>query len=138
MRKRTYTPEQTKANSMINNLIKAGKIERPDNCVVCDKASHIQAHHPDPGDKPLEVVWSCQQCHRKLDKRLIQLQPWMIASYYHLKTRDYWRDARGNRHWRHRNGYEASEETRRRMSQARQEWWAKKRERESASTALVY
>ena len=138
MRKRTYTPEQIKATSMMNNLIKAGKVERHDNCIICGEAGYIQAHHPDPGNKPLEVVWCCQKCHIRLDKGLIAPQPGMIIDYGPLKTRDYHRDPDGKRRWQYINGYRVSQETRRRVSDAQKARWTRKREQDSGLTALVY
>ena len=49
---------------------KTGKIDKPDNCSVCNKLvgkDRIQAHHEDYS-KPFEVVWCCQACHVSLDK----------------------------------------------------------------------
>ena len=53
-----------KANSFINNAIKAGKIIRPKVCSNCNGYDDIHAHHPDY-NKPNEVKWWCRSCHWK-------------------------------------------------------------------------
>lgn len=124
---------------MINNFIEDGKIIRPTVCRICGRSDRpIQAHHPDPANKPLEVVWCCQECHRKLERGEVKLQPWMSTNYDYIRERDYWWDEDGKRHWRFREGHQVSEETRRGMSEARKRWWNRKGGSEEVHTALVY
>lgn len=56
-------PLKKKAQRLVNDRLKAGKISKGSNCQLCgcdDKA--LDAHHGDYG-KPLEVVWVCKKCH---------------------------------------------------------------------------
>jgi len=119
-RKRTYTPEQIKANSMINNLVKAGRIKRPNVCSVCGKTSNkIQSHHPDPKNKSLLIVWCCQKCHLDLEKGNIQATPAMETDCEPFKARVYTSDKDGNRKWHYKDGYSkkpVSEATKKKMS----------------------
>ncbi len=55
-------PEKQRAHGIIARALKAGKIVRPTICSVCSKEKRIEAHHPDYS-KPLEVIWTCKQCH---------------------------------------------------------------------------
>ncbi len=47
--------------------IQIGEAIKPKNCSICDDdgGGRIVGHHPDY-DKPLEVVWVCSSCHRKI------------------------------------------------------------------------
>jgi hypothetical protein len=60
----TSTKQSIRARSVVNNGLRDGKIEKPENCEGCGKPSgKLQAHHP-KGDKHPEVVkWLCLDCH---------------------------------------------------------------------------
>lgn len=67
------TPEQRlKANcrSYLHVYIKRGKIKK-ENCKVCNY-SKVEAHHKDY-NKPLEVIWLCNQHHNMVTNRQIIL-----------------------------------------------------------------
>jgi len=54
-----------KANNLINNEIKAGRlIKQP--CEVCGNTEYVEAHHKDYS-KPLEVNWLCTKHHDERD-----------------------------------------------------------------------
>lgn len=62
------------AQNKVEMAIRAGFIQRPENCSNCkckkvfkDGRSGIQAHHPDY-NKPLYVIWLCQKCHHAWHK----------------------------------------------------------------------
>ncbi len=58
------SPERRKARNAVNNAKAAGKItSKP--CAQCGSCHRLQAHHPDYS-KPLDVVWLCEPCHKKL------------------------------------------------------------------------
>ncbi|MBS5866222.1 MAG: hypothetical protein KIC37_07730 [Coriobacteriaceae bacterium] len=62
-------PTRKNAYMAVDAAIKCGVIERPHVCFGCgcpDTAHRIEAHHHDYS-KPLDVVWVCTPCHRKLD-----------------------------------------------------------------------
>ena len=65
-------PEKRKAQRVINNAIRDGRIERPSYCEGCFQEKFVEGHHPDY-DKPLEVDWLCKKCHRELHKELAVL-----------------------------------------------------------------
>lgn len=85
-RVRAKNPERVKAASEINKAwrdadkrrakchravsfaIKSGKLIRK-NCVRCGDAKSV-AHHEDY-DKPLDVIWLCQPCHKQRHKEIL-------------------------------------------------------------------
>ncbi len=66
-KRRARYPKKCKAVQTVNNAITAGKLKRPTVCPFCNTHTFIEAHHSDYS-KPLEVVWLCRLCHRKLHK----------------------------------------------------------------------
>lgn len=61
-------PAKYAAHKKIRDLVKRGKIEKPTHCSMCGKqeiARNIHGHHADYS-KPLEVIWVCCNCHRKI------------------------------------------------------------------------
>ena len=54
-----------KANNLVNNEIKAGRlIKQP--CEVCGSSEYVEAHHKDYS-RPLEVNWLCTKHHDERD-----------------------------------------------------------------------
>lgn len=50
--------------------VKSGEIKRPTKCSICNKHdNNIHGHHDDYS-KPLNVVWCCDKCHKKIHKKL--------------------------------------------------------------------
>jgi len=69
-----------------------GVIERHGRCTFCKCRNgcrvggmwyNIEAHHPDY-TKPFEVVWTCWNCHRKIDRGEIKVKPEHIRDYFPL------------------------------------------------------
>lgn len=56
------------AHSAVSRAIREGRLDR-NPCVRCGEAKSV-AHHEDY-DKPLEVMWLCQPCHKVRHKELI-------------------------------------------------------------------
>ena len=58
-------PTRYLATNMLNNAVRDGKIKKPDTCSVCGDKCRIYGHHEDYY-KPLEVIWVCQVCHKRV------------------------------------------------------------------------
>ena len=61
---RNNNPEKTKAHIKVRSAIKKGLLT-PTKCEKCESTEKIEAHHPDYA-KPLEVMWLCRKCHKKI------------------------------------------------------------------------
>lgn len=59
---RQNNPEKIRANGIVNDMLRYGKLERPNTCSVCGVECKPQAHHPDYS-KPTEIIWVCTKCH---------------------------------------------------------------------------
>lgn len=62
-------PTRYNAHKLTDAAIAAGVLKRPDKCSICGISGsirRIEAHHDDY-TKPLDVIWACTPCHRKLD-----------------------------------------------------------------------
>ena len=57
--------ERKLAYNTLKCAIERGEIIRPDNCSRCNIKSDIIGHHEDYS-RPLEVIWLCYKCHRKI------------------------------------------------------------------------
>ena len=64
-RSRQKYPEKYKARTKVGNDLRLGKLKRPDSCSVCGSSAKLEAHHTDYS-KPLELVWTCTPCHKKI------------------------------------------------------------------------
>jgi hypothetical protein len=62
---RQKNPQKWKARDAVHWAVKTGKLVRPDRCSHCQAIGPVQAHHTDYS-KPLDVVWCCFACHRKV------------------------------------------------------------------------
>jgi len=59
-------PTKTKAKNMLNNAVRDGKLFKPILCSQCLVGNkRIHGHHYDY-TKPLDVIWCCPACHRKI------------------------------------------------------------------------
>jgi len=58
-------PDRYKAQTMIGNAVRDGRIIKSKTCEICGSSSFIHAHHQDYS-KPLEVVWLCAKCHGQI------------------------------------------------------------------------
>lgn len=62
--------KRSRAVSKLGAAIERGAIVRPTVCEKCHKnKDKIEGHHFDY-DKPLDVIWLCISCHRKLHMKL--------------------------------------------------------------------
>lgn len=62
-------PEKFKAGHILRNAVFRKKIVKPNTCEKCMmQKDRIEAHHEDYS-KPLEVVWLCVSCHKKMHRK---------------------------------------------------------------------
>lgn len=59
---RLDNPEKYKARTLIGNMLRDGKIFRPNFCSECQKKCKPHGHHDDYS-KPTVVRWLCARCH---------------------------------------------------------------------------
>jgi hypothetical protein len=58
-------PEKVNAHRILRKNIKLGKINIPVRCTICSSESKLSGHHCDYS-KPLDVIWVCYSCHKKI------------------------------------------------------------------------
>ena len=62
-------PTHKNANMAVDAAVRCGKLEKPNRCQGCGRSSEetrLGSHHYDY-TKPLDVIWLCAACHRKVD-----------------------------------------------------------------------
>lgn len=65
-RNRYYSHRKnSEAIHAVSLAVKRGDLIRPDNCTICGCECKIEAHHEDY-DRPLDVVWACSSCHKRI------------------------------------------------------------------------
>ena len=57
--------KQVRVAGNTNSYINRHNVKRPTKCENCRKERKVVAHHPDY-NRPLNVVWLCYSCHKKL------------------------------------------------------------------------
>jgi len=62
--RREAHPEMYKAHTMVGNALRDGRLAK-EPCLFCEATENIHGHHRDYA-KPLDVVWLCAKCHRRL------------------------------------------------------------------------
>ena len=63
-------PNGINARRAVEAALAAGAIARPNRCSGCgctDEEHRIEAHHCDYSGDPLDVIWLCTPCHRRMD-----------------------------------------------------------------------
>lgn len=63
--KRNAQSIKTIARWKVRNAINGGKLVRPLQCTFCNKKCKPNAHHIDY-TKPLDILWLCVKCHKKI------------------------------------------------------------------------
>lgn len=63
-------PEKRRARAMVQRAVREGRMLKPTDCSRCNSGGLIEGHHEDYS-KPLEVMWLCHLCHRRLHGTLI-------------------------------------------------------------------
>ena len=59
-------PEKKHCHRLLNEAVSAGKITRSAFCQACGQTGVMIHGHHDDYSKPLDVIWLCSKCHRKL------------------------------------------------------------------------
>jgi hypothetical protein len=67
---RNQDKRRAKCHNAVAKAIKSGELVRSP-CIKCGDVNSL-AHHEDY-DKPLEVIWFCQPCHKQRHKEINQL-----------------------------------------------------------------
>ena len=60
-------PLRNAVAQLLKRAVRDGKIKKPKICSICHEEKRIMGHHEDYY-KPLDVIWVCQICHKKLHK----------------------------------------------------------------------
>jgi hypothetical protein len=60
-------PEKRKAQHLLNNAVRDGRVQKPDACWYCGATGRIHGHHS-CYDLPLAVTWLCPKCHSAAHK----------------------------------------------------------------------
>lgn len=55
----------SRAQKLLQKSVKKKMIKKSQSCQICGRNRKIIGHHENY-DKPLEVIWVCQSCHRKI------------------------------------------------------------------------
>jgi hypothetical protein len=59
------------AADKVQKAVKAGRLVKPSICSFCGSSRNLRAHHSDY-DKPLDILWICENCHRILHNKEAQ------------------------------------------------------------------
>jgi Zn ribbon nucleic-acid-binding protein len=62
-------PKRVKAREILHKAKLKGQVTAPLACENCHNKTNLYAHHEDY-DKPLDVIWLCRPCHRKIHNGL--------------------------------------------------------------------
>ncbi len=57
--------EKKKAQNVVSHAIRDGVLIRPSTCSKCHEICIPEAHH-EKYDEPLNIIWLCFNCHRKV------------------------------------------------------------------------
>ena len=63
---------EVKAEGMLNEALRTGRITRPSKCSMCGKDCIPQGHHWDY-TKPFDVIWVCEKCHSDIHRKVREL-----------------------------------------------------------------
>lgn len=63
-------PQKRQAQSVVNNAIASGQIERAP-CVICGAENNVHGHH-DNYARPIDVIWLCPTHHHERHRSLLE------------------------------------------------------------------
>lgn len=61
------------ARARVRTAVASGRLYKPLNCSNCGLEEQLQAHHEDY-ERPLEVLWFCDICHKIKHRRIVDKQ----------------------------------------------------------------
>jgi hypothetical protein len=64
-------PKECKVHRLLIQAVRIGVVKKAP-CAICGKSQPVVAHHEDY-NKPLEVIWLCQEHHGKLHGGTVEL-----------------------------------------------------------------
>lgn len=67
-------PEKVVAQNALKVQIRNGSIIRPELCSACGNTGVMAGHHKDY-TKPLEIIWLCRSCHKRVHAGTLSLAP---------------------------------------------------------------
>lgn len=56
---------ETKVPKIVYRAVRAGILGKPSGCIICGRQTRLSGHHEDY-NQPLNIVWLCSSCHKKL------------------------------------------------------------------------
>ncbi len=66
-------PEKRRAHGIISQRVARGKLIKPQNCQMCQVFSlKLEGHHEDYS-KPLDVMWLCRTCHKRIHRKVLHV-----------------------------------------------------------------
>ena len=65
-------PEKKFAQNIVTKNIQRGSLIRADTCMNCGHKGRTEAHHKDY-NQPLEVIWLCRSCHKRIHTGTLEL-----------------------------------------------------------------
>ena len=65
----TRDPVKVDARKQLYSALRRGLAVKPATCQDCGSDERLQGHH-DNYERPLDVKWLCEACHKELDCRL--------------------------------------------------------------------
>jgi hypothetical protein len=57
--------KERNVQAAVHRAVKKGLLKKPCRCSFCGREAQLYGHHIDY-DEPLNVVWLCRQCHRRI------------------------------------------------------------------------
>ena len=83
---RTTHPERYRGKELVRYGVRSGRIKKPNVCSICgtkfNEARKINGHHINYLE-PLNVIWCCDNCHKKIHKNIFTCEYLQtLISYY--------------------------------------------------------
>src|SRR3990167_6017113 len=78
---RTHPNDRLKyrARHSVHRAVRRGKVGMAQQCETCGLATKLHAHHYMGYERPLDVCWLCEKCHKVAHRKYAREIPWEIA-----------------------------------------------------------